>query len=555
MFKQLLLLTVLTVNTVYSRSAIFKIISFGSQTQVKIVGGKKYNLKSIGNDPLLFGGRVSSAPEGDFNYYYIIDGVKEDFERTFSADATSTYNEFFGRKDTLLPLKTFEHPPSLSTWDRSVGKLNLFDDAYIPTIHISGNTTENFFHHPTDATVKLEKVTFYLKDTVKSFDKVSANAKNKYVSKFQIRFKLGSTGVDGRYLLKLRNSGEDPLNLRQYIYSNMIQAIGMPSIHSVMVRVYFNKKPAGFYTLQEEAFSESFIKSEFYGDPNTGKVTLPIKLGYPIDGEFGSDFEYKPNNPFYYRYFKGTKDRLLPLCKAIQDLNPRDAEELETFEREWFDVETFHKAMAMEYLTGDWDGYWYSVSNFAVYDDPLESTDHSYKFYFITQDHDETFGVGLCKPINTVGNDFTKLSYTTMLNRTWNIVERDTTYRVLVDTFIGGSPELQRRFQDTLIAIVQTVFNPVAFREVVESYRLRFTPEMEWDYSFTRPHDPGKVEDVPIYEYRHFLKNFEQGVGGLHWGIYMWVEERAEALKNEFCITWPGDQNPPSFDCIPQNYF
>jgi len=447
MYKQIILLLALTISAVFSRTVTFKIISFGEKTQVKIVGGKKYRLFSIGGDELLYGGRVSNAPDGEFEYYYIIDGVKEEFTRIFTADMTSTYNEFFGRKNTIQPLNTFEHPPSLPTWDRSVGKLDLFDDSYIPTIHITGNTTENFFHHPTGKSTRLERVTFYLKDDKKSFKSVSATAKNKNFSKFQIRFLLGGNGVDGRYLFKLRTGAEDPLNLRQFIYGNMIQAIGMPSIHSVMVRVYYNRKPAGFYTLQEEAFSESFIRSEFYGDSTTGTINPPNPMGYPIDGEFGSDFEYKPEDMNYYQYFKGNKERLLPFCEAINNLNPRDDEALQTFEQNWFDVDTFHKAMAMEYLTGDWDGYWYSVSNYAVYDDPIESSIDAYKYYFITQDHDETFGVGLCEPINTVGNEFTRLSYTTMLNRTWSIVERDTEHRVLVDKFIGGSPSLQERFQ------------------------------------------------------------------------------------------------------------
>ncbi|OUM70051.1 hypothetical protein PIROE2DRAFT_66760 [Piromyces sp. E2] len=142
-----------------------------------------------------------------------------------------------------------------------------------------------------------------------------------------------------------------------------------------------------------------------------------------------------------------------------------------------------------------------------------------------------------------------------MLNKKWSISERDTEHRTLVDKFIAGSPALQKRFQDTLIAIVQTILNPVAFREVVESYRARYEPEMEWDFSFKRPYDPGKISGIPIYTFKHFQENFEKGVGGLHWGIYQWVEERAEALKKEFCITWKGDKNPPSKSCVPKKYF
>ncbi|KAG4093776.1 hypothetical protein H8356DRAFT_948207 [Neocallimastix lanati (nom. inval.)] len=557
MFKKIIILTTLSVSAVFTRNVNFKVISFGNSTEVQIVGGQKFSLLPVNEDPIFFKGQISNVTNSSFNYYYIVDGEKEKFVRTFDGKANSTLNDFYGRKDTIKTLKTFQHPPSLSTWDRSIGKAELFDDSYIPTIHFTGNNvTENFFHHPgTKEPDLLEKVTIYLKDSVKIFTDVPATAKNMETSKFQIRFKLGYKGIDGRYRLKLRNSGEDPLNLRQFIYGNMIQAIGMPSIHSVMARVYYNKKPVGFYVLQEEAYSESFIRAEFYGDPHTGKIDTTQTLGNPINGEAGSDFEYKPDNMEFYENFEGNKTRLLPFCKAINDLNPKMATQVKVFEKRWFDIDTFHKAMAIEYLTGDWDGYWYTESNFAIYDDPSESTNSTYRYYFITQDHDETFGVGLCEPINSVGYNFTQLSYTTMVNRTWEYLKGDKKNRVLVEKLIGGSKSLQKRFQETLLAIVKTIFNPVVFREVVESYRLRFTPEMEWDYSFIRPYNAGVVEGMPIYNYRHFLRNFEEGVGGLHWGLYRWVEERADAIKKEFCITWPGDHNPPSADCKPKKYF
>jgi len=519
------------------------------------VGGKKYDLKRSHGDALLYEGQSGSAPDDQFNYYYIVDGEKEDFERSFPADMDTTYNDFFGRENTVEVLKEFKHPNGLSTWDRSIGKANLFDDSYIPTIHFTGETTEFFFHNPSGDYLELEDVTFYLKDRTMSFSNITATAKNFEFSKFQIKMILNDGGIDGRTVLKLRNGGEDPLNLRQFIYGNIIQAIGMPSIHSVMARVYYNKKPVGFYTLQEQAYSSSFIRAEFYGDPETGKIDAPSTIGYPINGKYGADFEYYPENSTYYGSFEGKKERLVPLCKAIEELDQEDEKELKEFEDKWFDIDTFHKAMSMEYLTGDWDGYWYLTSNFAVYDDPMQSTSSTFRHYFITQDHDETFGVGLIAPINSVGDNFTAESYTTMLHREWGYTEGDADHRILVDKFISGSRALQKRFQDTLLAITKTIFNPVAFREVVDTYRSRFTSEMEWDLSITRPFDAGKIHGIPIYNFDHFLNNFENGVGGLHWGLYQWVEERAEALKKEFCITWEGDENPPSKSCVPKQYF
>jgi len=362
-----------------------------------------------------------------------------------------------------------------------------------------------------------------------------------------------SASLYGRFLLKFRNGSEDPINLRQTIYGNINQAIGIPSIHSVMVRVYYNMKPAGFYTMQEEAFSDSFIRAEFYGNPETQTIDAPNPLGYAFDCSTGSDFEYKPYNMSYYDPFVVKKDenrdRLLAFCGALDKLDTKNEKDVEEFEAKWFDIDTFHKAMAMEYLTGDWDGYWHFTSNFAFYDDPRQSTENTFKFYYITQDHDETFGVGLHDVINTVGYDFPKLSYTTMLREKWHLDPYDADHRTLVDKFIGGSPALQKRFQDTLISIVQNIFNPVAFKKVVNSYYERYRPEVEWDYSFERPY---KLTTQPTnWNLNDFDTNFNSGVFGLQWGLYEWVTLRAEALKKEFCITWEGDTNPPSQSCVP----
>jgi len=569
MYINFFIFLALLVSSAYSRTGTFRLISFGKKAELKIFNGKKYILNPVEGDDLLYGITINELPEKNVKYRYIIDGKAESFYRIFNTKTNITHNEFYGRKQTIVQLKSFSHPAGLTNWNRSIGRTNVFDNSYIPTVHLTGNNTEKLFQDPNSfENITVENAKIYLKDTVESFDDVYASAKNTGFEKFQIKLKFGKNknmdtigtksagkGIHGRYVFKLRNGGEDPLNLRQLIYGNIIQALGMPSLHSVMVRLYYNKKPMGFYTLQEDVTTNSFIKSEFYGNPKNQTINAPDELGYVLDGTTGSDFEYKPDDHDYYGTFDSDDDkkRLIALCAAIDKLDTSDEKALKEFESKWFDIDTFHKAMAMEYLTGDWDGYWYTTSNFAVYDDPLQSTAQTYKFYFITQDHDETFGVGLTSTINKVGKKFPELSYTTMLNRTWHIAEDDTEHRVLVDKFIGSTPKLQKRFQNTLVAIVRDIFNPVVFRSVVSTYYNRYTPEVQWDYSITRVFHPDKHEDEsPGYTYKDFQNNLEKGVGGLEWGLYEWVTLRAEAIKHELCITWKGDQTPPPKTCVPK---
>jgi len=269
MYKSILLLLALCLGTAYSRVVNFKVIAFGSKVQVKIEK-KTYTLKLDKNDDILYIGKISKAPEGAFNYQYIVDGVKEPFTRKCDTKTKTTFIEFYGRKDTTKKLKTFSYPNG--QWNKSIGKTPLFDESYIPTIHMTGKTVDQLMKKPTNKYFNIEKITFYLKNSKKVASNVKINPKNWGFAKFQMRMQLNQKdNIEGRTLFKLRNGGEDPLNMRQLIYGNINQAIGIPTIKSVMVRVYYNKKPAGFYTLQEEAFSDSFVKAEFHGDPKTQK--------------------------------------------------------------------------------------------------------------------------------------------------------------------------------------------------------------------------------------------------------------------------------------------
>jgi len=550
MLKHFILLLALIVGAAYSRTVHFKFLAFGAQKVQVEVSNKKYDLTGTAGEPY-FSVKANVTPTGEFNYKYYVDGEPEPFERNCPATMSKTYIDFYGRKDTIKELGKFQFPGS--KWERSLGRTNLFDDSYIPTIHITGNRTETFFHNP-GTSIKAEKVTFYLKDEKKAFTNVPLTAKNKNFEKFQIKMTLSKkANIHQRYLLKFRNGSEDPLNLRQTIYGNINQAIGIPSIHSVMVRVYYNNKPAGFYTMQEEAVSESFLSAEFYGDESTETVNAPATMGDAFDCSTGGDFEYKPYNMSYYdplaQKIGSNKNKVIALTAAIEKLDTNNEEEVAEFEKKWFDIETFHRAMCMEYLTGDWDGYWFFTSNFVIYEDIKASTQDTYKFFYITQDHDETFGVGITDTINKVGYDFPKQSYTTMLNKTWHYDEFDADHRTLVDKFIASSPKLQQRFQNTLISIVQNIFNPVAFRKVVDTYYERYEPEVKWDYSFVRPYR--RTSMTPDWRYNDFLAGFENALPGLPWGLYEWVTLRSEALKKEFCFTYEGDENPPDESCVP----
>jgi len=547
MFNKAFIITLSVFSAVSARNVNFNAIGPGNQMQVE-VDGAVYDLSTSDPSDMYFSSRILNVNDGEVKYSYILDGQKENFVRTLSADNDYTYNDFFGRDKTVQKLEQFN---KMERWTKSIGGTSLFDDSYILTIHFQGAQAENFFRNPIKNRVTtVEQLTIYLKDEVFTFNNVQASSKNFDSSKFQISFDLGQNQIHGRSSFKLRFSGEDPTNLRQDIYCNMLAAAGAPVLRNNKARVFINKYPQGFYSLQEEPISYSYVSSVYHGDLAMEKINAPPQLGYVLDGTTGSDPKYDPNNLDNfgaYVLINGSQDdtsRIVLFGQALSELDPTNAAAVEAFEQQWFDINAFHKAVAFEYLTADWDGYWFSTGNWVLYDDPTQSTENTFKFYFCSQDYDETFGVGLVSPEKEDGGN-PDVSYKVLANRNMEdpkysgptVGDRyKNKHRILVDKFITGSPALQQRFENTLKTIVEKIFNPKEFNRRLDSMMERYDEDMRWDFSIQRLYQTNSPHN---YKYEDYKQNIDQPFAGIMWGLKEFVKIRAETVANELGAKLP----------------
>jgi len=77
----------------------------------------------------------------------------------------NTHNELIGRATTIYDMPEFGYP-NTDPWTRSIGRTELFDPDYVPTVII--DTDENYFVDP-NWSGEFNKVIFILKDNVFKF--------------------------------------------------------------------------------------------------------------------------------------------------------------------------------------------------------------------------------------------------------------------------------------------------------------------------------------------------------------------------------------------------
>lgn len=515
-----------------ARKVTFAVVAFGQKAEVN-VGGTVHALNvPWPMDP--FYNATIEVPDNVNKYSYVVDGKPETFERSLEAGTTATMNDFYGREITYQAMPQFRPAfnDAKGQWTRASAP-EIFDRGYIPTVHFSGASADSYMAAATDATVD---VLFVGPKQALKYTGVQASAKNAEFAKAQLKVEFPGQVFYGRSTIKLRNSETDPTLLREQVYVEMLRAIGAPSQETVKTRVYFNKKAYGLLELQDEAFDEGFINQLFYGN----STQKPASMGVPLDCSTGADFSaagpydaFQQKNPARAE----TNSRVAAMSKALAALDVTNQGAIDQFEKSWFDIESFFKAMAMEYLTGHWDGYWYFSTNFVVYDDPTESAQGTNKFYFIDQDFDQTFGSAFGPPYSPPGAQATASSYKELVGRQWKLDAFDAPNRAMVDKLMKPPSILVPRFEKTLSGIVKSVFNPDILNSKLEALVKRYRPEVEWDRQIQRPH-----QGLSLWTIQDFDAGLKGPTGTVGWGLTQWVQERATAVAKEFNFEW--DKTP-----------
>jgi len=521
-------------------AAKFSVISFDGDCQLSLAG-KNIPMTA---DPAC--GNLytveSQAQSGD-KYKYVCGGKAEEFDRTLQGD--KTHNELFERALTVSEMPEFGFPASdiSQPWTRSIGRTELFDPTYVPTVII--DASKDYFVKGSGSTTA-NKMTFILKDSVHTFEGVRLEAKNDEQDKFQMKFDLPGNGLYNRTGFKFRPSSEDPVFIRQILYGDIAHAIGNPAHESVAARVYLsNGTKIALYVLQEDVTTASFINSHFYGNADGSIKQHPESPVF--DCSTGADFT--ASQDFRYGFKPDTEDpRLYEIMAKIEETDPANEAAVKELNEKYFDLHTFLKAAALEYLAGHWDSYWFLATNFATH----VADDN--RLYFIDQDFDQTWSVGMKEAFDP--ENFPKKPYTEFVQLDWKHVNSDLGadekgHRLLISKFLGCDGKApcysSKLFEEHLKSIVQHIFNPVAMKSKTDAYIKRLDDDIKWDYGTKNLHT-GKYATMPAKaeEYYHFDEmswniGFTEGPNSLY-GILNWTENICNTVCTQFGIEY--DKTP-----------
>lgn len=186
--------------------------------------------------------------------------------------------------------------------------------------------------------------------------------------------------------LNLIGNQNDPSLLRAKLCWDGMRRFGLAGSRTSFVKVFLNEEYRGLY-VNTEHIDENFA-AQYFGSERS----VLWKCTYP------ADLDFKGNNPDLYKEeFWGRRayelknnrqDDYTFLADFIAVVNNTTSWELPCALPRVFNVHDYLKYLALDVLTGNWDGYWYNKNN--LY---LLRNHHTGVFEYLPYDLDNTLGI------------------------------------------------------------------------------------------------------------------------------------------------------------------
>ncbi|KAI1289111.1 hypothetical protein EDD11_009390 [Mortierella claussenii] len=456
---------------------------------------------------------------------------REPFLRVFQdKKAIRTANEFFLRHTTQTTLPTIPQVYG----DVRPKPSQAFDDSLIGTIHLTPDPAAfaDMVANPLDEERKAIRAGFRFinANTVYSTAevklKVSGHGSRKF-KKLSLKVKFaedkGETFFD-RPIIKLRSESNDPAVMREKLYIDALNSVGVTTTQGAWVRVYVNEKPFGFHLMVEDIDLPFLRGTIHHGNSEPKELGALYKMGSHVVGQEATLQYTGPKTADYNQEVYAndnlgvnTKDeplaQLISFMKDLQEYDPTLPGGIK-FWSSRLDLDGYLRSMAMEYLAGAWDAYWWKGNNYFLYFNPTLA-----RWQFIPTDFDSTFSDGGLADVLTTYKKFAARR-----------LSRSGKDHPLITKLIYKNKEINTLFEQILLNIVKGVFNPTVLEPRIDIYEKMIEDEVKWDYSLDRSANPGRTFN---YNINDFHKSIVAGVTGVNNGIKPWIKLRAQSVPTQ----------------------
>ncbi|KAI9239569.1 MAG: coth protein-domain-containing protein [Podila humilis] len=450
--------------------------------------------------------------------------AREEFLRNL-ADKNTTPNEFFNRETTLTTL------PAIKQVYKDVRPMDtgVFDVSQIATIHLTVDPAkfDDMMNNPMDQERKGIKAGFRFINANKTYSadmvkiKISGHGSRKFRKvSLHVKFKKNKGGLFfDRSAIKLRAEYVDPSMIREKLYLDLLNSVGVGSSQGSYSRVYVNGKPHGLYLMVEDIEESMLMHTIHHGAIKDKKALGSLyQMGTAVEFKGPRTADYKQN--LYKNIIRGDNPKDEPMqqfiafMKDLQDWDPTDTEGI-AFWNQRLDLDGFLRSMALEYLTGAFDSSWWSAHNYYMYYNPQLKV-----WQFIPMDFDHSFSAGDRLNINETYKEYAQ-----------TCEGPNPKSRPLVTKLICKNKDINKKFETILLTITHDVFNNAALKKRVHAYERQLDQEVAWDYSIDRSILPGTKLNTDI---THFHKSIRGPFKTVHKGILPWIKNRSKSVTHHF---------------------
>lgn len=243
--------------------------------------------------------------------------------------------------------------------------------------------------------------------------------------------------------INLNGQHNDPSLLRAFASGYLLTAAELPSSRNSFVRFYINNEYKGLY-FNNEHIDEEFLQERF----------ITNHQGNLFKASFGADLTFLGTNPsnyvnLYEQKTDGLNNGYAGLIQFLNVLNNTSNADFPCAIQQVLDVDLYLKSLAVEVLSGHWDGHAFNKNNFYLYQRPSDG-----KFVFIQYDMDNTFGI-----------DWVGMNWSTRDVYSWGHPSQP---RPLYNRMMAV-PYFKDRYSYYLDSLLTTVFNQNSMLPLLQS--------------------------------------------------------------------------------------